>query len=306
MMILSSNPLVSVVVVSYNAADTVIETLDSVLKQTYNNIELIISDDCSEDNTEAIVSEWLEQHKDTFKGGACLLTAGHNQGVCANFNKAINFSKGEWIKIIAADDILMSNCCEDYVKYTLDHPEAQFMTSYVDYYHDTFDRNNCVRRKVAVSNMSIFEQKAEVQLREMAYKIFVMAPTMFFSRYVFNKVGGFDERYIYEDHPFYMNLLENGYKIYFVEATTVGYRIHDSTVNSNSKLFNYRFAQNSRRFRKERCLKYYSWSQRLATKMYYSVLNIYEKLGWNRKNKCSCAIFNGLIGAVWKFGEISK
>lgn len=302
----STHPLVSVVVVSYNAEDTVIETLNSVLNQTYNNIELILSDDCSDDNTVSKASEWFSQHKDFFKSGAQLLTSKINQGICGNFNKAIHSSKGEWIKIIAADDVLLPNCCEDYVNYALTHPEAQFMTSYVDYYRNTFEKGNCFRSKVAVKYLSIFQEPAEVQLSEMAYKIFVMAPTMFFSRFVFDKVGGFNEDYIYEDHPFYISLLENGFKLYFVDTTTVGYRVHDSTCNSNSKLFNYKFALDSQKFRTERCFRYYSWSQRIATNAYYFLLDTYERFGWNKKTKVSYAIFDTLIGVIWKFGRISK
>lgn len=45
------NPLVSVIVITYNSAQYVVETLDSVYSQTYENIELIVTDDCSQDNT---------------------------------------------------------------------------------------------------------------------------------------------------------------------------------------------------------------------------------------------------------------
>ena len=47
---MDSPPLVSVIVISYNSSETVLETLESVKKQTYQNIELIVSDDCSTDN----------------------------------------------------------------------------------------------------------------------------------------------------------------------------------------------------------------------------------------------------------------
>ena len=53
--------LVSVVVVVYNSSETVVETLDTILKQTYRNIELIVADDCSTDDTVKIVKSWFFQ-----------------------------------------------------------------------------------------------------------------------------------------------------------------------------------------------------------------------------------------------------
>lgn len=54
------NPLVSVIVITYNSSKYVLETLNSVAAQTYDNIELIISDDCSKDNTVEICRNWLK------------------------------------------------------------------------------------------------------------------------------------------------------------------------------------------------------------------------------------------------------
>lgn len=299
---MNTQPLVSVVVVSYNAADTVIETLDNVLKQSYGNIELILSDDCSKDNTVEVAREWFNQHSSAFKGGAHLLTSEKNQGVCPNFNKAICSSKGEWIKIIAADDILLPNCCEDYVNYALEHPDAQFMSSYVSVYDNFFREDSCINKKYAARDLSFFEKSCHEQLILTAYRIYVTAPSMFFSKRVFIEVGGFNERYAHEDHPFYVNLLEHGYKMFFVPQISAGYRVHNSLFNSNEKLFNYRFSQSSQLFRKEKCYKYYTKRQKFASKLYYSFLSALESLHLNKRTKLSSLIYDSIVGLIWKLG----
>lgn len=58
-----NNPLVSIQVVTYNAAKTILETLESIKAQTYPPIELIISDDCSRDNTVEICREWVMDNR---------------------------------------------------------------------------------------------------------------------------------------------------------------------------------------------------------------------------------------------------
>lgn len=295
-------PLVSVVVVSYNAEETVLETLDSVLSQAYHNIELVLSDDCSKDKTVEVAQKWIDEHSASFNGGAHLLTAEKNQGVCANFNKAIRFAKGEWIKIIAADDILFPNCCDDYVNYVISHPKAHFISSFESVYIETFAEGHCIIKKQAVKDLSFFDLNSGEQLKKMAYQIYSTAPTMFFSKKLFDNVGGFNEKYSYEDHPFYVNLLEHGYKMFFMPKITAGYRRHDSIFNSTEKLFNYKFSLSSKQFRKDICYKYYSWRQKLACSLYYSFLALLEKLHLNKKTKVSSMLYNSIVGLIWRIG----
>ena len=60
------NPLVSVILVTYNSAKFVTETLESIKEQSYDNIELIITDDCSFDGTVEVCNNWIEKNKTRF------------------------------------------------------------------------------------------------------------------------------------------------------------------------------------------------------------------------------------------------
>src|SRR5690606_12047202 len=104
-----SHPLVSVVVITYNSAKYVLATLESIKAQTYQNIELIVSDDCSNDDTVEICRSWMVENCERFIRTE-LITTEKNKGIPANCNRGVTASQGLWIKIIAGDDLLLPNC----------------------------------------------------------------------------------------------------------------------------------------------------------------------------------------------------
>ena len=95
----SDKPLVSVIVPAYNAEAYIAHTLNSVLSQTYNNIEVIVVDDGSNDETANIVESIIQSDD------RVTLLQQPNSGVAAARNLAIQKSRGEYIAPIDADDI---------------------------------------------------------------------------------------------------------------------------------------------------------------------------------------------------------
>ncbi len=94
------NDLVSIIMPLYNCEEYIVETINSVLLQTYTNWELLIVDDCSTDNSVDIVKEFTE--KDT---RIKLCEFEQNVGVATARNKAIAFAKGRYIAFLDSDDI---------------------------------------------------------------------------------------------------------------------------------------------------------------------------------------------------------
>ena len=103
--------LISVVVATYNSGKTVIETLASIRKQTYANLELIVSDDHSTDNTVKLVGKWLRKYQNRF-AKVRFLIAKKNHGVTKNCNIAINQAHGKYVQLVAGDDILLEQAIE--------------------------------------------------------------------------------------------------------------------------------------------------------------------------------------------------
>ena len=291
-------PLVSVNVCSYNASETIKETLDSIYLQSYHNIELIISDDCSKDKTYEIANS-LAKNDHRIK----VLTAEKNQGIVRNCNRVRRESQGEWIKGIAADDKLFPNCIEDYVDYCMQNPDAEFVTSIQKVYNNTFDEENCINPNCICKDLSIFDKNANEQLKKVAYRVLLFAPTIFLKKSLYDEVGGYDERYFHEDHPFYVKVLEAGHKIYFMNKVTVGYRVHNSVTNSNNRLFNYNFIKHSKKFRWERCFQYYNWRQKLAVRSYFFIMQIMNSCGLNNKKLIHPFFYNKMVGLILHLGD---
>ncbi len=103
-------PLVSVCIPAYNGEQFIAEAISSILSQTYSQIELIISDDYSQDNTVAIAQSFQYQTAIPLS----ILTHNH-QGLAQNSNFCIEQSQGKYIKFLYQDDILMPNCIEKMV-----------------------------------------------------------------------------------------------------------------------------------------------------------------------------------------------
>ena len=93
------NDLVSIVMPSYNTGKYIAESIESVIKQTYKNWELLIVDDCSSDNTDEIVEPYLTDARIKYFKNKM------NSGAAVSRNKALRESKGKWIAFLDSDDI---------------------------------------------------------------------------------------------------------------------------------------------------------------------------------------------------------
>lgn len=108
---LNNIPLVSICIPTYNGEDYISEALSSALLQTYPNIELIISDDNSDDKTVEITQKLIESE---FRR-ECRLLHHERYGIASNWNFCISQSRGKYIKFLLQDDLLEPNCIEEMV-----------------------------------------------------------------------------------------------------------------------------------------------------------------------------------------------
>lgn len=131
-------PLVSVCIPVYNGEKYIKYTIDSVLNQTYKNLEIIICDNCSTDNTIKIVNSYYDRRIRLFKNST-------NIGLYNNAKKCIKLSNGKYIKYVFADDTIDRNCIQEMVKVmesNLDVTLAGVNYCYID------EKNNIINEHI--------------------------------------------------------------------------------------------------------------------------------------------------------------
>jgi predicted O-linked N-acetylglucosamine transferase (SPINDLY family)/glycosyltransferase involved in cell wall biosynthesis len=120
----NSQPLVSICIPTYNGAAFIGEAIQSAIAQTYPNIEIIISDDGSTDQTIAIAQSFQSQTAVDFR-----IVLHRNYGLSQNWNFCISQAKGEYIKFLFQDDLLEPECIEKMVVLAQQNPEIGLVFS---------------------------------------------------------------------------------------------------------------------------------------------------------------------------------
>lgn len=114
---MATQPLVTVVTVTYNSALFVRDAIESILSSSYQNFELIIGDDSSQDNTWSIIQEYSDSRIVRYRNE-------QNIGEYPNRNKAIGLAKGEYLIFIDGDDMIYPHGLEFMVKMLHAFPEC--------------------------------------------------------------------------------------------------------------------------------------------------------------------------------------
>ena len=289
-------PLVSILIMTYNSAKYVIETLESAKEQTYKNIELIVSDDCSTDDTIEVCKKWINENNQYFVRVE-LVTTLVNKGIPSNCNRAMKASKGEWFKMGAGDDTLVNDCVENFVQFVNQQSEpVNAVFSNYNVYNNIINPNNF--KQIADFSESVFNRNgisAKEQFILMLRYPYIGSPSVFFKKSAIVKVGFYDEDLPYDDWPIFLKILKNGFKIHLLKKVTVNYRIHSESIYnsgiSNKVLFNNFFLKDRIVYQKCRRL-YLTKFERMIEDFEYERKCVFLKLGLNKANRLNRLLNN--------------
>jgi hypothetical protein len=206
-------PLVSAIVLCYNHAKFVTECLEGVKLQNYPNLELIVNDDASRDDSASIIQAWLNRNKIPSR----LLRNETNQGVCRSLNNALSQARGKYISGIAADDIWLPGKLLAQVERMEQLPEKVGVI-----YSDALQIDEAGRLLPSkfIEEYRRFEIMPQGDLHHILWEDnFIPAMTTLTRRDCFDKVGLYDESLFYEDWDMWLRLARHFDFAYSTEVT---------------------------------------------------------------------------------------
>jgi GT2 family glycosyltransferase len=168
-----SSPLVSIIIPTYNRANWLLEAVESVYKQTFQDFELIIIDDGSSDDTAKLLKKFPRPFLYRFQ---------ENRGVSHARNQGLLSAKGKWIAFLDSDDLWLPKKLETQLRFFFDNPEARICQT-----EEIWIRNG---RRV---NPGKRHQKYSGDVFVPSLKLCLVSPSaVMIQRDLFDQVGLFD------------------------------------------------------------------------------------------------------------------
>ncbi|MBX9597225.1 MAG: glycosyltransferase family 2 protein [Burkholderiales bacterium] len=219
----SNLPLVTVIVPCYNHEKYVETCLDSIFRQTYKNIEVIVVDDYSKDNSTQVINEVNKKYNFKF------IKHTENWGLTKTLNDVIyNHANGKYIKCIASDDFLTDECVE-LLTNEIEKNGNSFAFVYGKAQTFFYDKSGDVIEKDIIGKptdfLGLYTQRENL----------IPAMSVLFNRMHFIEVLGFDESIYIEDFYIWLTLASK-YHFGFVPIVVAYYQINVGTSMSKNNI----------------------------------------------------------------------
>ncbi len=229
---LNTNPLVTIVVSCYNHSNYIEQTLYSVINQSYKNIQLVIIDDFSNDNSSDIIEKWVTKHKiGIFKRNKQSL------GITKSFNNAVKLIKGDYFIDLAGDDVLLPHCVQKQISIYKNHPKSNIGIVYgntrvIDkannYLYTYYEKFSQKKKTTKPEDGFIYKELLN-------HSNIICSVSALINKKIFKELNGYDENLIYEDYDFWLRMARE-YSILYVDDIIVEKRKLSSSLGHTNTL----------------------------------------------------------------------
>ena len=214
---------VTVIALCYNHARFLHECLNSIAAQTEQNFQLIVSDDCSKDDSADHIETWLAAHRPD----AIFIRHTQNAGLCNTLNEALSHAHGEFIAMIATDDVWEP----DKLERQLAMMRLQ-SSSVAVVYSDAARMDEAgqpIEKNFIEAHSPGCKRPSGQIFSELADRNFIPAMATLIRRQALVEVGGYDERLTYEDYDMWLRMSVK-YDFVYCPAVVARYRIVVSSI----------------------------------------------------------------------------
>lgn len=216
-------PLVTAIAACYNHERYVVECLEGIRVQTYPNIQLIITDDCSQDHSVEMIEEWIKNHNVKCH----FIKHLKNNGLTKTLNEALRFAEGKYVSLVSSDDVWLP----DFIYKYIDLFEKQNDDVGIVYGNSfMMDESGNLLPYLKKKNKNFPEGYI---LKEFLANAFISTNAVLIRADCFQTVGFYDEDLYYEDLDMWTRILAV-YKAVYIPEILAKYRVVQSSM-SNSK-----------------------------------------------------------------------
>ena len=214
-MTLYRNNLVSVIIPVYNVSKYITHTIESILKQSYKNVEIVLVDDCSTDNSAEIIAKYASSHSNVIYH-----KLDSNQGAAVARNKALSIAKGRYVAFLDSDDVWCEGKLEKQLAW-MDEKDAAISCTAMD----TID-------EYGKSLGSVRKVREMIDYHFLLHNTMIATSTVVVDR---NKTGNFQMplRRGGQDYATWLMLMRNGTICYGLNEVLSHYRVLSNSLSSN-------------------------------------------------------------------------
>ena len=260
---MQNSALVSVIIPCYNHENFVQDCIQSIINQDYQNIELIIIDDGSKDNSVQKIEEMVPLCKERFTRFE--FRHRPNKGLCRTLNEALEWVRGEYLSTVASDDIWVKEKTTLQAQYLDNNPDSVAVfgnITLIDEY------NNIIQEYKMPFKRHRFE---DIFL----HRFYIPTPTNMARTKDIKKTGGYNPNFIIEDWYMWLKLAESGKFLDCLPETLAYYRRHDDNLSSKAILMHKGRLEIAQEFSNHKKYK------RALKNIYYIVFAETEKININ-------------------------
>lgn len=212
-------PLVSVCIPAYNSEAYIMDTVRSVLAQTFADFELVVVDDCSADGTAALVEAVTDPRVRLVRNPV-------NLGMAGNWNKCLGEARAPFVKLLCADDLLYPESLELEVKALADHPDISLVSSDTALVDRNGERVGSFRRWPVNGRMN---GRKLARISILLNNFFGAPCNNLFRRQAALDAGGFDPEFSYIlDFDLWLRLACAG-DVYIIHKILNGFRLREDS-----------------------------------------------------------------------------